>query len=82
MNLTNNGLQHQDCEAFAGATGKTNWEESTDYKGLTGMPVVPLALTPQNRLYFAGIGGTVFYCDSPDAKAKPALSSDRLLFTD
>jgi hypothetical protein len=57
-------------EALAGATGQTNWEQGTDYSG----PVFcPLALTPANRLYFGGAGGTVFYCDSPDATASPTM---------
>ena len=31
-------------------------------------------MTPRNRLYFAGGGGTVFYCDSPDAAATPSFT--------
>jgi hypothetical protein len=58
-------------KAMAGATGQTNWEQSTDYSGPTFCPV---ALTPKNRLYFAGAGGTVFYCDSPDATAPPTFT--------
>jgi hypothetical protein len=68
MNLTNNGYDFK-IEAVEGGTGKTNWERSTDYLGLAGAPVVGLALTPKNRLFFAGIGGTVIYCDSPDAQS-------------
>lgn len=58
-------------EALAGATGQTNWVQSTDYSGPT---FCPLALTPRNRLYFGGAGGTVFYCDSPDATGSPTFA--------
>ncbi len=71
---TNNGYQFR-IEALVSATGQTNWEQSTDFTGLTPtIPVCPLALTPNNRLYFAGAGGTVFYCDSPDATALPSFA--------
>jgi hypothetical protein len=30
-------------------------------------------LTPKNRLYFAGAGGTVYYCDSPDTNQSPII---------
>ena len=73
MNLTNDGYNYK-IEAFKAATGQTNWEKPTDYIGLSGAPVVGLALTPKNRLFFAGIGGTVFYCDSPDATARPSFT--------
>jgi hypothetical protein len=73
MNLTNDGYNYK-IEALTTAAGKTNWEQPTDYIGLSGAPVVGLALTPKNRLYFAGIGGTVFYCDSPDATARPSFT--------
>jgi hypothetical protein len=58
-------------EALAGATGQTNWVQSTDYSGPT---FCPLALTPRNRLYFGGAGATVFYCDSPDAAGSPTFA--------
>ena len=58
-----------EVEALAGATGATNWTLPTDYAQpphnwtLSFSP----ALTPRNRLYFPGGGGTVYYCDTPDA---------------
>jgi hypothetical protein len=74
MNLTNAGYNLR-IEALMGGTGQTNWEQPTDYTGLTSeIPVCPLALTPRNRLYFAGIGGTVVYCDSPDATGPPSFT--------
>jgi hypothetical protein len=75
MNLTNVGYEFT-IEALVGATGQTNWEQPTDYAYLavTEQPVCPLTLTPRNRLYFAGTGGTVFYSDSPDATALPTFT--------
>jgi len=76
MDLTNVGYNFR-IEALSGATGQTNWEQPTDFAGVgnaTILSVCPLALTPKNRLYFAGSGGTVFYCDSPDATASPSFA--------
>jgi hypothetical protein len=69
ISLTNGGFQ---IEAVVGATGQTNWEQPTDYSGTT--PFCALALTPGNRLYFFGNGGTVFYCDSPDTTTTPTFT--------
>jgi hypothetical protein len=69
ISLTNGSFQ---IEALAGATGQTNWEQPTDYSGTA--PFCALTLTPGNRLYFAGDGGTVFYCDSPDTTATPSFT--------
>jgi hypothetical protein len=77
VKLTNAGFL---IEALAGATGQTNWQQSTDYSApqdanpYEGNAVCPLALTPKDRLYVAGAGGTVFYCDSPDSDAAPAFT--------
>jgi hypothetical protein len=71
---TNGGLSFT-INALAGGSGQTNWQQPTDYlvQG-GGHYICPLALTPKNRLYFAGAGGTVFYCDSPDASASPTFT--------
>lgn len=63
-------------KALAGATGATNWMQTTDY-------ILPphgwtlsfsAVLTPKNRLYFPGLGGTVYYCDTPDTtNAAPVI---------
>jgi hypothetical protein len=57
-----------EVEALVGGTGVTNWVQTTDYilppHGWT--PSFSPVLTPKNRLYFAGGGGTVYYCDTPD----------------
>jgi hypothetical protein len=62
-----------EVKALAGATGATNWVQTTDYI-LPPIPSMPTGwippysptLTPKNRLYFSGGGGTVYYCDTPD----------------
>ena len=57
-----------EVRALAGATGVTNWMRTTDYvlpsHGWT--PSYSGVLTPKNRFYFPGGGGTVYYCDTPD----------------
>src|SRR5476649_1218100 len=57
-----------EVEALAGATGATNWVKTTDYvlppHGWT--PSFSGVLTPKNRFYFPGGGGTIYYCDTPD----------------
>jgi hypothetical protein len=62
-------------ESRVGTTGATNWMQSTDYilppSGWT--PSFSLALTPRNRIYFPGGGGTVYYCDSPDSTNPPVI---------
>jgi len=74
MNLTNSGYNFR-IEALVGDTGQTNWEQPTDFTpGTRLVSLCPLVLTPKNRLYFAASGGTVFYCDSPDATASPLFT--------
>jgi len=57
-----------EVEALTGGTGATNWARSTDYllPAHSWTPSFSPVLTPKNRLYFAGGGGTVYYCDTPD----------------
>jgi hypothetical protein len=58
-------------DALAGATGAQSWSLSSDYvvpPGASWVPAYPAQLTRQNRLYFAGAGGTVLYRDKPDSK--------------
>ena len=57
-----------EVESLVGATGATNWTQATDYimPPHNWTPSFSPALTPKNRLYFAGAGGTVYYCDCPD----------------
>ena len=65
-----------EVEALNGATGATNWSHPTDYvlpsHGWT--PSFSGVLTPKNRFYFPGGGGTVYYCDTPDTtNASPVI---------
>jgi hypothetical protein len=65
-----------EVKALAGATGATNWVRATDYVlppyGWT--PSFSGVLTPKNRFYFPGGGGTVYYCDTPDTtNASPVI---------
>ncbi len=65
-----------EIKALAGATGATNWVQTTDYilPPHGWIPSFSPALTPQNRLYFSGVGGTVYYCDTPDStNAAPVI---------
>ena len=62
-------------EARVGTNGVLKWMQSTDYvlpsHGWT--PSFSPTLTPKNRLYFPGGGGTVYYCDSPDSTNPPVV---------
>jgi hypothetical protein len=65
-----------EVKALAGATGRTNWIQTSDYilppHGWT--PSFSGVLTPKNRFYFPGGGGTVYYCDTPDTtNASPVI---------
>jgi hypothetical protein len=65
-----------EVEALVSATGATNWILPTDYiLPLHGwIPSFSPTLTPRNRLYFPGGGGTVYYCDTPDTtNASPVI---------
>jgi len=61
-------------EAHNATNGATNWMQSTDYRlpPHNWTPSFSPVLTPKNRLWFPGGGGTVYYCDSPDATNTPA----------
>jgi hypothetical protein len=58
-----------EVEGFDGATGTLKWTVTTDYSVPTSSWVPPMSvvLTPSNRLYIPGAGGTVYYMDDPDA---------------
>ena len=55
-------------DAVRGANGHPVWTMATDYTlpPHDWTPPLPAHLTAQNRLYFAGDGGTVYFRDSPD----------------
>jgi hypothetical protein len=56
-------------EGRRGDNGALLWTQPTDYvlPGHDWTPSFPMTLTPQNRLYFAGAGGTLYYLDNPDS---------------
>ena len=63
-------------KALVATTGMTNWTLPTDYilPPHDWIPGFSPALTPKNRLYFAGGGGTVYFCDTPDTtNSSPAV---------
>lgn len=57
-------------EARAAADGALVWMQTTDYalpQPHNWKPPVGPALTPKNRLWYPGAGGTVYFRDTPDA---------------
>ncbi|MEY2538130.1 MAG: hypothetical protein QOG67_1870 [Verrucomicrobiota bacterium] len=56
-------------DARNAGTGAFKWTQSTDYAlpPHNWVPSFGVALTPKNRLYLPGAGGTVYYRDNPDA---------------
>jgi len=57
-------------DARTGTKGKRVWKAKTDFifAPHDWTPSFPAHLTAQNRLYYAGAGGTVYYRDTPDLK--------------
>ncbi len=57
-------------KALVATNGATKWVRTNDYAlppyGSLWTPSFSPALTPKNRLYIPGGGGTVYYCDTPD----------------
>lgn len=56
-------------EGHRSSDGALLWTQTTDYSLPlhNWVPSCGIALTPKNRLYFPGSGGTVYYRDAPDA---------------
>jgi autotransporter-associated beta strand protein len=69
-----------ELEAFDGGSGALKWTQTTDYAlpPHNWTPSYGPTVTPTGRLYFAGAGGTVYYCDSPDANG--ATTTGQLAF--
>ncbi len=61
-------------EGHSAATGTTFWMQTSDYElpAHNWVPSFGIALTPKNRLYFPGAGGTIYYRDEPDAATSTA----------
>jgi hypothetical protein len=60
-------------EAHNGTDGTLLWAQSTDYllPPHNWTPSFSPALTPANKLYYQGAGGTVYVIDNPDAPGAP-----------
>lgn len=58
-------------EAHDGATGEKIWDDTISYRfpPYDWIPSVPAHLTEQNRIYYAGPGGSVRFRDTPDSAA-------------
>ncbi|HEX4083434.1 MAG TPA: hypothetical protein VHY22_00880 [Chthoniobacteraceae bacterium] len=56
-------------EGHSATSGSLVWTQTTDYilPAHDWTPSCGICLTPRNRLYFPGAGGTVYYRDVPDA---------------
>jgi hypothetical protein len=63
---TNDGFR---VEGRNAADGSLKWMQATDYSVPPSSwgPSCGIALTPKNRLYLPGAGGTVYFRDAPDA---------------
>jgi hypothetical protein len=63
-----------EIEGLSGSTGSTLWSASTDYTlpPHDWTPSYAPALTPTNRLYYAGDGGTIYYRDAADTASPSA----------
>jgi hypothetical protein len=60
-----------EIKALVATNGAIKWVRTTDYllpplAAGVWLPSFSTTLTPKNRLYFPGGGGTVYYCDTPD----------------
>jgi hypothetical protein len=56
-------------EAHSAADGSLLWKDTVSYRfpPYDWIPSIPAHLTEQNRLYFAGPGGTIRFRDTPDS---------------
>jgi glucose/arabinose dehydrogenase len=77
-----------EVKSLSAATGSVRWTVASDYvlmpaSGTSGYHWIPSyspTLTPYNRVYFAGAGGTVLYTDAPDAAGPSPPTIGRLAF--
>jgi len=65
-------------EAHAGTDGTLKWMLSTDYRLAphNWVPSYSPVLTPKNRLWFAGGGGLVYFCDGVDGNSTPEVGTN------
>lgn len=69
-------------EAHQGSNGALMWSLTSDYSlpPHDWTPQCGIALTPKNRVCFAGAGGTVYYLNSPDTTVQPSGPDGQLVF--
>jgi len=69
-------------EARSGADGQLKWSQTSDYSlpPHGWVPSFGMALSPKNRLFFPGAGGTVFFRDDPDATTPPVNGTGQIAF--
>jgi hypothetical protein len=69
-------------DARTASTGSLIWSLTTDYLAPAGtyVSVFGPVLTSKPRLYFPGIGGTVYFRDNPDATCSGANCQNQLAF--
>jgi len=75
----NSGFQ---IEAHAGQSGALVWKQTTDYVAPAHdwFPPCGIALTPKNRLYYPGAGGTVYFRDNPESPTAPPGGTGQIAF--
>ncbi|HSV13604.1 MAG TPA: hypothetical protein VLI90_05050 [Tepidisphaeraceae bacterium] len=63
-----------EINAINGATGSSKWSVTSDYvlPPHNWVPSYSPALTPNNRMYYAGAGGTIYWRDTLDGAAPSA----------
>ena len=69
-------------EARSGLDGSLKWSVDSDYKlpPYSWVPQFGAALTPKNRVCYAGSGGTICYVDNPDATSTRTTPDGRIAF--
>lgn len=69
-------------EARSGIDGSLKWTLTSDYSlpPHNWVPGFGLALSPKNRLFYPGAGGTVFFRDEPDAANAPVNGTGQIAF--
>lgn len=69
-------------EARSATDGSLKWMRTTDYSlpPHSWVPHFCMTLTPKNRVYYAGAGGTVFYRDAPDSDSPPPGAEGQIAF--
>jgi hypothetical protein len=63
------GANSFEVRGVVATNGAVKWTQTSDYTlpPWNWIPAYSPALTPKNRLFYPGAGGTVYYCDTPDA---------------